>query len=219
LNATTLGRTTITGLHPACTEECGRFPSSPALPFPTSSYSRFSLRRLLSVFIGRSVRIRQCLRSFYHPCPFFCPLFLVCCGPGKKLKIKKKNGTLCIVVFGHLLLASFSSPSSCLISISRLRHSSPRRGPPPPKSRPPQVQPILSLGVAPRPAIDSDRAIPSWANGRLHPKIKRSSRLLLGFARVGRTDVGPLSGPRSSRRARDLIMCPCTSDVGSFSFP
>ncbi|KAI0286615.1 hypothetical protein BGY98DRAFT_2064 [Russula aff. rugulosa BPL654] len=49
---------------------------------------------------------------------------------------------------------------------------------------------ILSRGVAPRPAIDSDRAILSWANGRSHPKIKRSSRLLLGSAWVGRTRVG-----------------------------
>jgi hypothetical protein len=116
---------------------------------------------------------------------------------------------LCIAVFGLLLLASFSSPSSCLISISRLRHSSPR-GPPP--------QPILSRGVAPRPEIDSDLAILSWANGRLHPKIRRSSRLLLGSARVGRTAVVPLSGPRSSRRARGLIMCPCTSNVDFFKF-
>jgi hypothetical protein len=186
----------------------------PPLPLPHKFlYSHFSRRRLLSAFIGRSVRIRQCLRSFYFiplipssslPLAlFFFGLFVV---SGRK---KKPNRTLCIVAFGHLLIASFSSPSSCPIGISRLRHSSPRRGPPPPRSRPPQR--ILSLGVAPRPAIDSDRAILSWANGRSHPKIKRSSRLLLGSAWAGRTGVGPLSGPRSSRRARDLIMCPCTS--------
>jgi hypothetical protein len=99
-----------------------------------------------------------------------------------------------------------------------LRHTSPH-GPPLPRSRrPPQPQHILSLGVAPRPAIDSDLAILSWANGRLRPKIKRSSRLLLGSARVGRTGVGPLSGPRSSRRARELIMCPCTSRRQLFIF-
>lgn len=203
-----VGSPRTSSIHPSA-------PLSPQVPTHTSSL------RLLSAFIGRSVRIRQCLRSFYPPCPFFfAPLrflfFLVCCGPpGKKKKKRTGRPTLCIVVFGLLLLAFFSSPSpsSCLIGISRLRHSSPR-GPRPRSRRPPQ--PTLSLGVAPRPAIDSDLAILSWANGRLHPKIKRSSRLLLGFAWVARMGVGPLSGPRSSRRARDLILCPCTSDVVFF---
>jgi hypothetical protein len=178
------------------------------------THTRCSLR-LLSAFIGRSVRIRQCLPSFHSLSPFFfCPLRLflwVCCGPGfEKKKKKKEDRTLCVVVFG-LLLASYFSSLPCLIGISRSRWSSPCG--PPPRSRP--LQPILSRGMAPRPAIDSDLAILSWANGRLHPRIKRSSRLLSGSACVG-TSVRTLSGPRSSRKARERIMCPCTSDVTFF---
>jgi hypothetical protein len=195
------------------------FPRTP--PFPYASQVPFSylLFSPPSLRFHRPVRSYQAVPTFFLSplsllllplAPFFFFFgFLDCCGPGKK---KKGTGrTLCIVVFGLLLPASsFSSPSSCLIGISHLRHASPR-GPPPRSRRPPQPPPILSLGVAPRPAIDSDLAILSWANGRSHPKIKRSSRLRLGSAWVGRTGVGPPSGPRSSRRARDLIMCPCTS--------
>ena len=176
--------------------------------------------RLLSAFIGRSVRIRQCLRSFLShlsflllPCAFFFGFVVVLV-----YKKKNKNRTLCVVVFGHPLLASSFLSPSYLIGISRLRRSSPRGPPlpsPPPRNQPPP-QPILSRGVALRPAIDSDLAILSWANGRLRLQIKRSSRLLLGSAWAGRTGVGPLFGPRSSRRARDYILCPCTSDVDFF---
>jgi len=130
----------------------------------------------------------------------FC-FVLVCLG---------KTGRICtVVVFGLLsFLASFSSPP-CLVGISRLRHSPLSRGRRRPRSRP--EPPILLLcGVAPCRAIDSGLAILSWADGRLHP---RWSRLLLGFAWVGRTGAEPLSGPRSSRRARDLTMCPCASDA------
>lgn len=164
---------------------------------------------LLSAFIGRSVRTRQCLTSFYPHCPFFftpCVFFCFFVRPGNWKK--KRKGTLCIVVFGLLPLPSFSSPS-CFIGISRLRHSSPPGPLPPPKR-------ILSRGVAPRPEIDSDLAIPSWANGRLRPKVKRSSRLLLVSASVGKTAVVPPSGPRSSRKARDPILSPCTSDINFF---
>ena len=190
-------------------------PSHITLPFPTSSYSHPFLfpRRLLSALIGRSVRIRQCLRSFYPLVPSsFAPVVVLV------FFFFFKNRTLCIVVFGFLLTSSFFSSPSCLIGIiiSRLRQSSTRGRhppPPPPRSRLPS---ILSRGVAPRPAIDSDRAILLWANGRSHPKTKRSSRLLLGSAWVGRTRVEPPSGLRSSRRARDPIMCPCTSDVDFF---
>lgn len=184
-------------------------------PLPRSTFSL----HLLSAFIGRSVRIRRCLRSFYPLVPSSLPLaflfgllFVLVIGKKKK---KKRNGTLCIVIFGLLPIASFSSPS-CFIDISRLRHSSPRGPLPPPRSRPPKR--ILSRGVAPRPEIVSDLAIPSWANGRLRPKVKKSSRLLSGSAWVGKTGVVPLSGPRSSRKARDRIMCPCTSDIDFFFF-
>lgn len=60
----------ITGVHTSCAEECGWLVPSNFIPSPQVPTHTFSLR-LLSAFIGRSVRIRQCLRSFYHPCPFF----------------------------------------------------------------------------------------------------------------------------------------------------
>lgn len=210
----------ITGLDPACPRRMWMVGSledhpspspSPQVPTHTFLAAAFSPLSSAGPFVSGSAYvlfILSPLSLLLCPSRFF--FFLVYLwSPVEK---KNRTRTLCIVAFGHLLLASFSSPSSsgCPIGISRLRHSSPRRGPPPPRSRR-LPQRILSLGVAPRPAIDSDRAILSWANGRSHPKIKRSSRLLLGSAWAGRTGVVPLSGPRSSRRARDLIMCPCTS--------
>jgi hypothetical protein len=170
------------------------------LPVP-GSYLPFSPS---SPRFHRPVRSYQAVPTFS---PFFCLLcpyafffFLVLCVLATR--------TLCTVVVG-LLLASFSSPHS-LVSISRLRHS-PSCGRP---RSPPRPQPIPLCGAAPRRAIDSGPAILLWANGRLRPR--RSSRLLLGFARVGETGVGPLSGPRSSRRARDLTMRPCASADDDF---
>jgi len=211
----------ITGVHTSCAEECGWLvPSLEHHPFPHKL--RFLLTPFLSAFSPLSSAGPFVSGSAYVL--FLSPLSLLLLplarfyfyfwifGLLRSWTKKKRTGrTLCIVVFGLLLPASsFSSPSSCLIGISHLRHSSPR-GPRPRSRRPPQPPPILSPGVAPRLAIDSDLAILSWANGGLHPKIKRSSRLRLGSAWVRRTGVGPLSGPRSSRRARDPIMCPCTS--------
>jgi hypothetical protein len=162
----------------------------PPFLFLVPTYLSLQLR---SAFIGRSVRIRLCLPSYRSFGPFFAhTLFFF----GYCVLVTR---TLCTVVVG-LLLASFSSSPS-LVGTSPLRHS-PSRGRP----RSPRPQPILSRGAAPRRATDSGLAILLWANGRLRPR--RSSRLLLGFARVGKTGAGPLSGPRSSRRARDLTMCP-----------
>lgn len=207
----------ITGvlLHPVPKNVGGWFPRTPSLPpSPFNLFSPPSLR------FHRPVRSYQAVPTFFlSPCPFFftpCIFIWFVVRPGNwKKKKKKRNGTLCIVIFGLLPIASFSSPS-CFIDISRLRHSSPRGPLPPPRSRPPKR--ILSRGVAPRPEIVSDLAILSWANGRLRPKVKKSSRLLSGSAWVGKTGVVPLSGPRSSRKARDRIMCPCTSDIDFFFF-
>ena len=190
--------------------ECPFLPSLPGR-VPTRTFSLPPCLRFL-----RQVRSYQAVPTFFLFYPLFPFFFCPSCGPGflfffflKKRK-RKITGRLCIVVFGLLLCASSSSSPSCLIGIiSRLLRSFPR-GPLPLPSPP---KPILSRGVAPPPEIDSDRAILSWANGKSRPKIKRSSRLLLGFAWVGKTGAGQPSGPRSSRRARDLILCPCTSDV------
>ena len=68
--------------------------ASPPLPFPTHTLSL----RLLSASIGRSVRIRQCLPSFYPPlflllCPsrFFFSAFGFVCGAGVYCEKKKKE--------------------------------------------------------------------------------------------------------------------------------
>ncbi len=215
----------ITGVRPA-PDYLGGSPrsSGPPFPFPSSyfhascsycsSYSHFlsAFSPALSAgpFVSGSAYVLFIrLSLLLYPLHFFFFFFL--CGLLWSW-LKKFNWTLCIVVFG-LFLASFSSPS-CLIGISRLRHNSPRGRRVPPRSRLPQL--ILSLGVVPHLAIDSDLEILSWANGRLRPKIKKSSRLLLGSAWVGRMGAGQPSGPRSSRRARDLIVYPCTSDVDFF---